>query len=442
MNESRSGKTLLSLIAATALIVCLFAGFGTRLLAESPQVGDLNGDGEIDMKDVLCLRLYIVSPDDAVELRVADVNGDGDVDMKDVLLMRRFLAHLDEYLGGKPIEESSEPEASLTEPVTESTTQPTTQPTTGTTNIAFYTWPTKTPIDADNPCINFMEGSGMTLGVWWWRTSEGTNETIRDRYFDFLEENQVTEIYYYGANRLSSESARQTVHVFVQAAMSHGLRVAVLFDNQAVVKAGNTSFTGIVEQYLRYREEYPDDALYGIHCDIEPQADARVSREATAAWVQNYTDNFLLAQVAPARARGVCVELDIATGWWRYGKEVAYTGSVTHEYDGQVMNFDSILAYNCDCMCIMSYRDTAKEVYAMAETQRIAANAAGTKIVYGVETGDDGEGDHVDFSAESKAILYAELSSLFVRLETEPPVGGGGFAIHHMQTWYNLRDTM
>ena len=439
MNKQRiRGRTLFSLIAAAALIVCLLAALGTHSLAEEvsetqTRIGDVNGDGDIDMKDVLALRRYIAPPDEPTVSAAADCNGDGAVDMKDVLRLRRFLAHLETHLGGEPTGESSEPETS---------TEPTTGPTTGTTNIAFYTWPTKTPIDSESPRINFIRGSDRTLGVWWWRTSEGTDVTVRDQYFDFLEENQVTEIYYYGANRLSSESARQTVHTFVQAAMTHGLRVAVLFDNQAVVKAGNTSFTGVAEQYLRYRAEYPDDALYGIHCDIEPQADARVSREATAAWVQNYTDNFLIAQVAPARAQGVCVELDIATGWWRYGKEVVYSGSPTHEYDGQVMNFDYILAYNCDCMCIMSYRDTAKEVYAMAESQRIAANAAGTKIVYGVETGDDGEGDHVDFSAESKEILYAELSSLFVRLEIEPPVGGGGFAIHHMQTWYRLRDTM
>ena len=115
MNERRIfGSSLISLIAAAALIVCLLAAFGTRPLAESPLLGDLTGDGEIDMKDVLALRLYIVSPDEAVLLTVADINGDGEVNMKDVLRLRRFLAHLDEFLGGQP-------------------TEPTTMPTTGTT---------------------------------------------------------------------------------------------------------------------------------------------------------------------------------------------------------------------------------------------------------------------------------------------------------------------
>ena len=429
--RTKKATSILSMIAAMAMMICLFSVGGFRLTAASadadtPAVGDVNGDGSIDMKDVLALRMYLVSPDESVSLYTVDVNSDGSVDMKDVLLLRRFLAHMEDHLGNAE------------GPSAEPTAAPTTLPTTP----AQYTWPIKTPIDAENPRINFMEGSDLTLGVWWWRTSEGTNESSREMYFDFLEANQVTEIYYYGANRLSSESARQTVHTFVQAAMAHGFRVAALFDNQAVVREGNTSFTGIVNSYQKYREEYPDDALYSIHCDIEPQAEARASREATAAWVQNYVDNFVIEQIAPARAQGVCVELDIATGWWRYGVDMPYTGSATHEYDGETMNFNDILAHNCDCMCMMSYRDTAREVWAMADMQREAADAAGTKIVYGVEIGSGAEGDKVDFSAESKEIMYTELSRLCARMESAPPVGGGGLAIHHAQSWYALRDTL
>ncbi|MBR3289187.1 MAG: dockerin type I repeat-containing protein [Clostridia bacterium] len=433
-------RSVWSLIAAAALIVCLFAVFGTHSLAEPPEevgiaapprIGDLNGDGEIDMKDVLALRLYIVSPDDSVALVTADSNGDGSVDMKDVLVLRKFIAHMVDHLGGDPADES--------EPASEEASEPTSTVPTARTQP---TWPTKTPIDPQTPRINFIKGSDATLGVWWWMTADGVNETVREQYFDFLEENQVTEIYYYGANRLASASARQGVHTFVQAAMAHGFRVAALFDNQAVVNAGNTSFTGIAEQFLVYKQEYPDDALYGIHCDIEPQAAARANRDTWVQWVQGFADNFIVAQIAPARAQGVCVELDVGCGWWYYGKEIAYTGSATHEYDGTIMNINDIMANNCDCMCLMSYRDTAKAVLEMGLAQRAAADAAGTKIVYGVETGDDGEGAYVDFSADSKEIMYTELSRLLYRLEQDPPVGEYGFAIHRTRPWFNLRDTM
>lgn len=63
--------------------------------------GDVNGDGKIDMKDVVLLRKYIVNYDYdtesssvAVELG-ADANGDGKIDMKDVVLLRKYIVNYD-----------------------------------------------------------------------------------------------------------------------------------------------------------------------------------------------------------------------------------------------------------------------------------------------------------------------------------------------------------
>ena len=57
-------------------------------------VGDVNGDGDVNMKDVLLLRKIVAgveAPDAATERR-ADVDGSGDVNMKDVLLLRKIVA--------------------------------------------------------------------------------------------------------------------------------------------------------------------------------------------------------------------------------------------------------------------------------------------------------------------------------------------------------------
>ena len=56
--------------------------------------GDANGDGFMNMKDVLAVRKFLAGLDSALT-NDADVNGDGAVNMKDVLAMRRFLAGLD-----------------------------------------------------------------------------------------------------------------------------------------------------------------------------------------------------------------------------------------------------------------------------------------------------------------------------------------------------------
>lgn len=53
--------------------------------------GDVNGDGILDMKDVLMLRKHIAKILVPISLIAADVNNDADIDMKDVLFLRRIL---------------------------------------------------------------------------------------------------------------------------------------------------------------------------------------------------------------------------------------------------------------------------------------------------------------------------------------------------------------
>ena len=56
--------------------------------------GDANGDGSVNMKDVLILRKFLAGMDVTLVDEAADVTIDGDVNMKDVLLLRKFLANI------------------------------------------------------------------------------------------------------------------------------------------------------------------------------------------------------------------------------------------------------------------------------------------------------------------------------------------------------------
>ncbi len=415
-------KILSVLLCLMLVLACLCVA---PAAAETAVSGDVNGDGAINMKDVLSLRRFVAGVDSVVA-GDGDVNLDGDVNMKDVLLLRCYLAGLETL-----------PTRATT---TESTTAQTTIKTTRTTK-AKTTWATKYPIDHNAPRINFIDESAASLGVWWWHVSDAYDATIGPKYMTLLEENQVTEIYFYCAYMMTTPDSRAKVHTFVEEAMKRGMRVSVLFDNQNVVKAGDKSFTNAVNCYLAYKEEYPQDDLYGLHCDIEPQAPDRENDDTWDAWTQGYVTNFI-PQIAAARQLGVTVELDIGCGWWVAGAKRAYTGTVMHAYDGTTMDLFDVIANNVDTMCMMSYRDTAKAILDTASAGRTAADKTGCKIVYGVETGNDGEGDYVDFYADSKEIMYTELSRLNTKLETKTPVGGYGFAIHYMRMWDALRDTM
>ncbi|MCQ2405415.1 MAG: dockerin type I repeat-containing protein, partial [Clostridia bacterium] len=56
--------------------------------------GDANGDGVVNLKDVLVARKYVAGIETEIDLVTSDVNQDGAVNMKDILLIRKFIAGL------------------------------------------------------------------------------------------------------------------------------------------------------------------------------------------------------------------------------------------------------------------------------------------------------------------------------------------------------------
>ena len=58
------------------------------------KTGDLNGDGEVDIQDVIRLRKYITNPENPdyqIDKEAADFNKDGKINSTDVLLLRKMI---------------------------------------------------------------------------------------------------------------------------------------------------------------------------------------------------------------------------------------------------------------------------------------------------------------------------------------------------------------
>ena len=85
--------------AGEAEYTCLICGetkieIVPKLISDFP--GDIDGDGDITMKDVLSMRRYIAGLDEADDgmILLGDIDGDGDITIKDVLIERRKIAGL------------------------------------------------------------------------------------------------------------------------------------------------------------------------------------------------------------------------------------------------------------------------------------------------------------------------------------------------------------
>ena len=90
-------KKLLAIVLAALLLLGMipFAGAdGARAeLQTAKPIGDINGDGTINAKDVTTLRRYLAGGYGiTVDSRSADVNGDGTLSAKDITILRRYLA--------------------------------------------------------------------------------------------------------------------------------------------------------------------------------------------------------------------------------------------------------------------------------------------------------------------------------------------------------------
>ena len=371
--------------------------------------GDVNSDGNYDMKDVLLIRKFIAGMDvKGADLDAMDANADGDVNMKDVLMLRQYVAKV--------------PGVTVTSGTKATTTQApvtTTSTTTTTTPPAPTTTPT-TFINQEDPAINFIDGN-ETLGVWWWH-DVGYNTDRETQYLDLLQKNQFTEIYFYTYSKLWNASERSKLHDFVQRVKTRGMRVSILFDDIAVAEGGSGAWNNTVNGFVDYKKEFPgDDTFYGIHCDIEPRA--------STANLQAYVRNFI-PKIRDARAKGIQIEVDLPCGWESWGRDIT---------DNGVTGIYNIIAANVDTMCLMSYDETAGGIIGMSYYPLEAAKKAGTKVVFGIELGNSGEGDKVDFSGESKYEAYYQLCMVDLRLKNQGLSIPYGYAIHHMRAYYNLR---
>ena len=66
-------------------------GLNCQLLVTDPDVGDVNDDGKVNMKDMVMLQRHLNEWITGIDLTVSDLNADGKVNMKDYVALQRQL---------------------------------------------------------------------------------------------------------------------------------------------------------------------------------------------------------------------------------------------------------------------------------------------------------------------------------------------------------------
>ncbi len=261
------------------------------------------------------------------------------------------------------------------------------------------------------------------VGTWWWYMQDAENEQTRDEYLTLLEQTGVTEIYLEAAPQLEDSFKHKTIHTFVQAAKTHGMRVSVIMDEPATAtdKAqAEAILQKLRDGYKQYKKTYPNDNLYGIHFDVEPG-------DYNTARLQAYCDNLVQSAKTYLVDEGIYVEFDVNPAW---------SGCSNVKFNGETGFYNavcSVIANGKGTLSLMSYRSTADDILHRANVAGAvdAAVAHNADFTYGIETGDSGEGSTVDIHDRDKATLCTLMAQLRDNIASKHYAVDAGIAVHH-----------
>ncbi|MCQ2404370.1 MAG: InlB B-repeat-containing protein [Clostridia bacterium] len=198
--------------------------------------------------------------------------------------------------------------------------------------VPFTTWSSNlTNAIGDSMSINahaYSMDNRPRVGAWWWHKEDGTNATTRENYLQLLEDAGITEVYYYAgwdfSGKSISTSTMSEIHTFVQAAMQHGIATSFLMDDLGYMKNMGNNF-------VTYRNTYPNDWAYGFHFDYEVAAEMKASFPTA---VTNFVE------------KNIYVEYDFNPAW---GDNSVYTDFVNRFKGGK------------GCMHLMAYRTASAQ---------------------------------------------------------------------------------
>ncbi len=240
------------------------------------------------------------------------------------------------------------------------------------------------------------------LGVWWW------NDSLGEEYLSFAKENGVTEIYYDSDFDLDTEA-------FIKSANEKGINVYWLAGDYRWFEDRKSNLISQIEAYQAFQSQV-QCKFSGIHLDIEPHQSPNfeTNREET---ILNYLE---LVEFITSTYPNITFDFDIP--FW-LEDELTFRGETKEAFK---FVFDM-----ASRVFVMSYRDTAEEILAVATEELEYAKERNKPIFLCVETGE--EDPNITFFEEGKEFLGGELE----KIKNSKDVG---ISIHDIVRWKNLKD--
>lgn len=96
------------LYTATVFAAAVVAATAVFSFAAQSKYGDINGDSEVDTKDLIRLMKYISADGEGVEAYGTDMNGDGNVNTIDLIRLMKYIANPSDYETESPDTEPEE----------------------------------------------------------------------------------------------------------------------------------------------------------------------------------------------------------------------------------------------------------------------------------------------------------------------------------------------
>jgi hypothetical protein len=182
-----------------------------------------------------------------------------------------------------------------------------------------------------------------------------------------------------------------------------------------------------MERFMAYQDSASEHRKYaGLHLDIEPHQRPGFA-ENSEDFVQDFMD-FIVWVYDTYRSRGISIDIDIPS-WLNIFKV---------DYRGGKHILSEALIVEADRVFVMSYRDTAEGIYAIASDELAFAKSLGKQIILCVETGHVADEEtFISFYGRSLSYFYGELEKLYSLLDAV--YDNYGLSIHYITSWYAMR---